>query len=78
MLANFRLRIRAVSRNMLYRHVFDKISTEFRGFFRVFVNFADLPEFRGSGTARNIRSPVNSNFRRVRKRNRMEKFRHFS
>ena len=36
---------------MLYRHVFDKISTEFRGIFRVFVNFADLPEFRGSVTA---------------------------
>ena len=29
---------------MLYRHVFDKISTEFRGIFRVFVNFAG---FRG-------------------------------
>ena len=39
---------------MLYRH---EISTEFRGIFRVFVNFADLPEFRGSTTARNIRSP---------------------
>ena len=25
---------------MLYRHVFDKISTKFRGIFRVFVNFA--------------------------------------
>ena len=25
---------------MLYRHVFDKISTEFLGIFRVFVNFA--------------------------------------
>ena len=25
---------------MLYRHVFDKISTEFRGVFHVFVNFA--------------------------------------
>ena len=24
---------------MLYRHVFDKISTEFRGILRVFVNF---------------------------------------
>ena len=24
---------------MFYRHVFDKISTEFRGNFRVFVNF---------------------------------------
>ena len=27
---------------MLYRHVFDKISTEFRGILRVFVNFAAL------------------------------------
>ena len=25
---------------MLYRHVFDKISTEFHGIFRVFVDFA--------------------------------------
>ena len=25
---------------MLYGHVFDKISAEFRGIFRVFVNFA--------------------------------------
>ena len=25
---------------MLHSHVFDKISTEFRGIFRVFVNFA--------------------------------------
>ena len=29
---------------MLYRHVFDKISTEFRGILRVFVNFMG---FRG-------------------------------
>ena len=43
---------------MLYRHVFDTISTEFSSILRVFVNFADLPEFRGSATARNIRSPV--------------------
>ena len=27
---------------MLYRHVFDKISTEFCGILRVFVNFAAL------------------------------------
>ena len=27
---------------MLYRHVFDKISTEFRGILGVFVNFAAL------------------------------------
>ena len=44
---------------MLYRHVFDKISTEFGSIFYVFVDFADIPEFRGSATARNIRSPVN-------------------
>ena len=46
---------------MLYRHVFDKISTKFCGILCVFVNFAefwDLPEFRGSMTTRNIRSPV--------------------
>ena len=29
---------------MLYRHVFDKISTEFHGIFRVFVSFVG---FRG-------------------------------
>ena len=43
---------------MLYRHVFDKISTEFGGIFRVFVNFADLLEFCGSMTTQNIRNPV--------------------
>ena len=46
---------------MLYRHVFDKIFTEFRGILGVVVNFAgfsDLPEFRGSATTRNIRIPV--------------------
>ena len=36
---------------MLYRHVFDKISTEFCSIFCVFVNLADLPEFHGSATA---------------------------
>ena len=44
---------------MLYRHVFDKISTEFRRIFRVFVNvgdFTDLPEFRSSATVQNIKS----------------------
>ena len=42
---------------MLYRQVFDKISTEFRGILRAFVNFADLPEFHGFATARNTTSP---------------------
>ena len=46
---------------MLCRHVFDKISTKFCGIFRVFVNFADLPEFRGSATGRNIRSRAHTN-----------------
>ena len=32
---------------MLYRHVFDKISTKFRGIFRVFVNFAGFRGFTG-------------------------------
>ena len=44
---------------MLYRHVFDKISTEFHGIFRVFVNFADLPEFCGFASTQNIRIPDN-------------------
>ena len=43
---------------LLYRHVFDKISTEFRGILCVFVNFTDLPKFCSSATAQNIRSPV--------------------
>ena len=44
---------------MLYRHVFDKISTEFRGILRAFVNFADLhePEFHSFTTAPNIAIP---------------------
>ena len=39
------------------RHVFDKISTEFRGILRAFVNFADLPEFHAFATTRNTTSP---------------------
>ena len=44
---------------MLYRHVFDKISTEFRGILRAFVNFADLHvlEFHGFATGPNITIP---------------------
>ena len=42
--------------HMLYRHVFDKISTEFRSILRAFENFADLPEFHGFATGRNITS----------------------
>ena len=42
---------------MLNRQVFDKISTEFRGILRAFVNFADLPEFHAFATARNTTSP---------------------
>ena len=42
---------------MLYRHVFDKISTEFQGILRAFVNFVDLPEFHGFATVQNITSP---------------------
>ena len=45
---------------MLYRHLFDL----FRGILHVFVDFVDLPEFCGSATARNIRSPghINSQY----------------
>ena len=42
---------------MLYRHVFDKISTEFRGILHAFVNLEDLPEFLGFATTQNITSP---------------------
>ena len=45
---------------MLYRHVFDKISSAFHGILHVFVNFVEfrrLPEFRSSTIAQNIRSP---------------------
>ena len=35
--------------------IFDKISPEFRGILRVFGDFADLLEFRGSATARNMK-----------------------
>ena len=45
---------------MLYRHIFDKISSEFCGILHVVVNFADLPEYCGSTTMRNIRSPGNN------------------
>ena len=43
---------------MLYRQVFDKISTEFHSICHVFVNFADLPEFRGYAMVWNIKIPV--------------------
>ena len=46
-----------ISFKMLYRHVFDKISTEFCSSLRAFVNFADLPEFHRFMTAQNITSP---------------------
>ena len=43
---------------MFCRHVFGNISGGFRGISRFFGNFAEIPEIRGSATARNIRSPV--------------------
>ena len=39
---------------MLYRHVRDKISTEFHSIMRAFVNFAHLPEFHGFVTTGNV------------------------
>ena len=39
---------------MLYRHVRDKISTEFHSIMRAFVNFAHLPEFHSFATAGNV------------------------
>ena len=46
---------------MFCRHVFGNISGGFRGisrFLGISRDFAEIPEFRGSATARNIRSPV--------------------
>ena len=40
---------------MFCRHVFGNISSGFRGISR---DFAEIPEFRMSATARNIRSPA--------------------
>ena len=39
---------------MLYRHVRDKISIEFHSTMPAFVSFADLPEFHGFATVRNV------------------------
>ena len=47
---------------MSYRHVFDKISSKLGGILQVFVDFADLPEFHGTMTALNIRSPDNTSY----------------
>ena len=46
---------------MFCRHVFGNISGGFRGisrFLGISRDFAEIPEFRGSATTRNIRSPV--------------------
>ena len=43
---------------MFCSHVFGNISGGFRGISRFFGNFAEIPEFRESATARNIRSPA--------------------
>ena len=42
---------------MFCRHVFGNISGGFRGGSHFSWDFAEIPEFRGSATARNIRSP---------------------
>ena len=42
---------------MFCRHVFGNFSGGFCGISRFLGNFAEIPEFRGSATARNIRSP---------------------
>ena len=46
---------------MFCRYVFGNISGGFRGISCFFGNFAKMPEFRGSVTVRNIRSPVKKN-----------------
>ena len=45
---------------MFCRHVFGNFSCGFRGISRFLGNFAEMPEFRGSATARNMRSPDKS------------------
>ena len=45
---------------MFCRHVFGNISGGFRGISRFWGDLAEIPEFRGSATARNIRSPAKS------------------
>ena len=45
---------------MFCRQIFRNISGGFRGISRFGGNFAEKPEFRGSATARNIRSPADS------------------
>ena len=45
---------------MFCRHVFGNISGIFRGisrFLGILRDFVEIPEFRGSATAQNIRSP---------------------
>ena len=43
---------------MFCRHVFENISGGFRVFFGISRDFTEIPEFRGSATAGNIRSPA--------------------
>ena len=43
---------------MFCRQVFGNISGGFRVLGGISRDFAEIPEFRGSATARNIRSPV--------------------
>ena len=54
--------IAEISSNMLYRHVFDKISTEFHGILSCFCEFHGILQIYfnsvASVTARNIRSSV--------------------
>ena len=55
---------------MFCRHVIGNISGGFRGISRVLGisrDFAEIPEFRRSATAGNIRSPDNSIFHRQKK-----------
>ena len=52
---------------MFCRHLFGNISGRFCGisrFLGISQDFAEIPEFRGSGTARNIRSPAYRKYRK--------------
>ena len=50
--------IAKISIKYVLLNVFGNISGGFRGISRFLGNFAEIPEFCGSATARNIRSPV--------------------
>ena len=52
----------------MYLEIFLADFTVFRVFWEISRDFAEIPEFRGCATARNIRSPVESAFDNKKKK----------